>query len=180
MHDSSDDLSTYLERQNRYTTLAARQAFEQGRSAGVFHLLCSPVVRFIKFYLMRLGFLDGLPGLLHISIGCINSYMKYAQADRAAAARKTSEGSRTGAAGFIGMHAAQRLLERGDEVIGVDNLSPYYSVKLKKDRLARLKHRRFRFHKLDLAKAGALEALSARRGPARCCTSPHRPGCAIR
>jgi hypothetical protein len=79
MHDSSDDLATYLERQNRYTTLAARQAFEQGRSAGVFHLLCSPVVRFIKFYLMRLGFLDGLPGLLHISIGCINSYMKYAK-----------------------------------------------------------------------------------------------------
>jgi hypothetical protein len=34
-------------------------------------------VRFIKFYIMRLGFLDGLPGLLHISIGCINSYVKY-------------------------------------------------------------------------------------------------------
>jgi len=77
MHDSSDDLSSYLERQNRYTTLAARQAFEEGRRAGVLHLFCSPVVRFIKFYLMRLGFLDGLPGLLHISIGCINSYMKY-------------------------------------------------------------------------------------------------------
>jgi len=71
----------------------------------------------------------------------------------------------TGAAGFIGMHAAQRLLERGDEVIGVDNLSPYYSVKLKKDRLARLKHRRFRFHKLDLAKAGALEALFRKARP---------------
>ena len=56
-----------------------RQAFEQGRSAGIFHLLCSPVVRFIKFYLMRLGFLDGLPGLLHISIGCMNSYLKYAK-----------------------------------------------------------------------------------------------------
>ena len=79
MHDSSDDLATYLDRQNRYTTLAARQAFEQGRSAGAIHLLCSPVVRFIKFYLMRLGFLDGLPGLLHISIGCMNSYMKYAK-----------------------------------------------------------------------------------------------------
>jgi len=79
MHDSADDLATYLERQNRYTTLAARQAFEQGRSAGAIHLLCSPVVRFIKFYLMRLGFLDGLPGLLHISIGCMNSYLKYAK-----------------------------------------------------------------------------------------------------
>jgi glycosyltransferase involved in cell wall biosynthesis len=79
MHDSYDDLSTYLERQNRYTTLAARQAFEQGRGAGVLHLLFSPVVRFIKFYVMRLGFLDGLPGLLHISIGCMNSYVKYAK-----------------------------------------------------------------------------------------------------
>jgi glycosyltransferase involved in cell wall biosynthesis len=77
MHDSSDDLSTYLERQNRYTTLAARQAFEQGRGANIVHLLFSPVVRFIKFYIMRLGFLDGLPGLMHISIGCMNSYVKY-------------------------------------------------------------------------------------------------------
>jgi glycosyltransferase involved in cell wall biosynthesis len=77
MHDSSDDLSSYLERQNRYTTLAARQAFEEGRSVSLVHLLLSPVVRFIKFYLMRLGFLDGLPGLLHISIGCMNSYIKY-------------------------------------------------------------------------------------------------------
>ena len=79
MHDSADDLAAYLERQNRYTTLAARQAFEQGRGANVLHLLFSPLVRFIKFYLMRLGFLDGLPGLLHISIGCMNSYMKYAK-----------------------------------------------------------------------------------------------------
>ena len=55
------------------------QAFDQGRSAGIFHLLFSPVVRFLKFYLMRLGFLDGLPGLLHISIGCMNSYLKYAK-----------------------------------------------------------------------------------------------------
>jgi len=79
MHDSSDDLTAYLERQNRYTTLAARQAYELGRSAGFFHLLLSPVVRFFKFYVFRLGFLDGMPGLLHISIGCINSYLKYAK-----------------------------------------------------------------------------------------------------
>jgi glycosyltransferase involved in cell wall biosynthesis len=79
MHDSSDDLAMYLDRQNRYTTLAARQAFEQGKSAGVLHLLLSPVVRFIKFYVLRLGVLDGLPGLLHISIGCMNSYLKYAK-----------------------------------------------------------------------------------------------------
>jgi glycosyltransferase involved in cell wall biosynthesis len=79
MHDSADDLTRYLERQNRYTTLAARQAFERGVSAGTAHLLLSPVVRFFKFYILRLGFLDGVPGLLHISIGCMNSYMKYAK-----------------------------------------------------------------------------------------------------
>ena len=77
MHDSFDDLSAYLERQNRHTTLAARQAFEDGRGASVLHLFLSPAVRFFKFYVMRLGFLDGLPGLLHISIGCMASYLKY-------------------------------------------------------------------------------------------------------
>jgi UDP-glucuronate 4-epimerase len=65
----------------------------------------------------------------------------------------------TGAAGFIGMHCAQRLLERGDEVIGVDNLSPYYSVQLKKDRLARLQHARFRFIQADIVDAARLEAI---------------------
>jgi glycosyltransferase involved in cell wall biosynthesis len=79
LHDSSDDLSAYLERQNRYTTLAARQAYEQGRSAGLAQLLFSPAVRFIKFYVLRLGFLDGIAGFLHISIGCMNSYLKYAK-----------------------------------------------------------------------------------------------------
>ena len=79
MHDSSDDLATYLDRQNRYTTLAARQAFDLVMGSGVFHLLLSPVVRFIKFYVLRLGFLDGLPGLVHISIGCVNSFLKYAK-----------------------------------------------------------------------------------------------------
>ena len=79
MHDSTDDLTKYLDRQNRYTTLAARQAYERGRSANIAHLLLSPVVRFFKFYVLRLGFLDGVPGLLHISIGCMNSYMKYAK-----------------------------------------------------------------------------------------------------
>jgi len=79
LHDSSHDLAAYLDRQNRYTTLAARQAYELGRSSGVLRLLFSPVVRFFKFYILRLGFLDGVPGLLHISIGCMNSYLKYAK-----------------------------------------------------------------------------------------------------
>jgi len=79
LHDSADDLEAYLAKQNRYTTLAAEQLFERGRSAGAVHMLFSPLVRFFKFYILRLGFLDGLPGLVHISIGCMNSYLKYAK-----------------------------------------------------------------------------------------------------
>ena len=63
----------------------------------------------------------------------------------------------TGAAGFIGMHCTERLLARGDQVAGLDNLSPYYSVQLKKDRLSRLQHKAFRFSEVDIANAEALE-----------------------
>jgi len=79
LHESAEDLARYLEKQNRYTTLAAEQLYERGRSAGAFELLASPVVRFFKFYVLRLGFLDGLAGLVHIGIGCMNSYLKYAK-----------------------------------------------------------------------------------------------------
>src|SRR5687767_310850 len=71
----------------------------------------------------------------------------------------------TGAAGFIGMHCAKRLLERGDEVVGLDNLSPYYSVELKKDRIAQLKHPRFTFHELDIAHADSLKKLFEKERP---------------
>ncbi|MCE1239395.1 MAG: SDR family NAD(P)-dependent oxidoreductase, partial [Azonexaceae bacterium] len=58
----------------------------------------------------------------------------------------------TGAAGFIGCETALRLLERGDEVVGIDNLNDYYEVALKDARLARLNGRPgFRFVKLDIA-----------------------------
>jgi len=79
LHDSAEDLARYLEKQNHYTTLAAEQLYERGRSAGAFELLASPVVRFLKFYVLRLGFLDGIAGLVHIGIGCMSSYLKYAK-----------------------------------------------------------------------------------------------------
>ena len=63
----------------------------------------------------------------------------------------------TGAAGFIGMHVAERLLARGDEVVGIDNLNAYYDVGLKQARLDRLGgHSGFRFCKLDIADAQAM------------------------
>ena len=72
----------------------------------------------------------------------------------------------TGAAGFIGMHTATRLMARGDEVVGIDNLNDYYDPQLKRDRLALLAARpdaaRFRFEAMDLADAPAMAALFAR------------------
>ena len=66
----------------------------------------------------------------------------------------------TGAAGFIGMHTAAALLDRGDEDVAVDNLDPYYDVALKEARLARLSGRaRFAFERLDLADADATARL---------------------
>ena len=66
----------------------------------------------------------------------------------------------TGAAGFIGYHVAGRLLARGDEVIGLDNLNAYYDPTLKEARLARLAAREgFRFERIDLADRGAMDSL---------------------
>jgi UDP-glucuronate 4-epimerase len=66
----------------------------------------------------------------------------------------------TGAAGFIGFHLADRLLREGQAVVGLDNLSDYYSVELKRARAQRLtEHSHFTFAEVDLADAGALAAL---------------------
>jgi UDP-glucuronate 4-epimerase len=66
----------------------------------------------------------------------------------------------TGAAGFIGSHLTQRLLDRGDEVVGLDNLNDYYRVQLKLDRLARLTGRDgFSFLEMDLADRDAMKQL---------------------
>ena len=77
LHDSAETLESYLAKQNRYTSLQA--AAYAGQPVGAARLLISPLIRFVKFYGVRGGFRDGLPGLVHIAIGCFNSFMKYAK-----------------------------------------------------------------------------------------------------
>ena len=71
----------------------------------------------------------------------------------------------TGAAGFIGMHVCERLLARGDQVVGLDNLNDYYDPQIKRDRLARLQpDAAFRFVQLDVADRQGMERLFAEGG----------------
>ena len=73
----------------------------------------------------------------------------------------------TGAAGFIGYHVARALLDRGDDVIGFDNLNDYYDVSLKHARLARLQHQRFHFVRGDVGDGAAIRDLFAAEKPKR-------------
>ncbi len=79
LHESETGLREYLAKQDRYTTLQAQRLHAQGKHADVSKLVLNPVFRFIKFYVLRLGFLDGVAGLVHIAVGCRNSFMKYAK-----------------------------------------------------------------------------------------------------
>ena len=74
----------------------------------------------------------------------------------------------TGAAGFIGYHVTKRLLERGDAVVGIDNLNPYYDPKLKEARLQQFRDfDRFEFVRLDVADRAEMASLFRQRRPQR-------------
>jgi len=79
MHDSAETLEKYLDKQNRYTSLQAQSMHAAGEHSNALRLVLSPLLRFVKYYVLRLGFLDGVPGLVHIAIGCVNSFHKYAK-----------------------------------------------------------------------------------------------------
>lgn len=79
LHDSAEDVKTYLDKQNRYSGLHAEALFQQGVRAGYLKLFLSPLARFIKFYIIRLGFLDGGPGFAHVAVGCFAAFAKYAK-----------------------------------------------------------------------------------------------------
>ena len=75
----------------------------------------------------------------------------------------------TGAAGFIGAAVCERLLSRGERVVGIDNLNSYYDPALKQDRLSRIEasapKAAWKFHRLELEDGSAMAALFARERP---------------
>jgi glycosyltransferase involved in cell wall biosynthesis len=79
MHASAESLDAYIAKQNRYTSLQAAALHASGSRAGAMHLALSPLARFVRFYVLKLGFLDGAAGFAHIAIGAFASFLKYAK-----------------------------------------------------------------------------------------------------
>jgi glycosyltransferase involved in cell wall biosynthesis len=79
LHASAESLDAYLAKQNRYTTLQAAAMHARGERFSVARLVFSPLLRFLRFYVLRGGFLDGAAGFVHIAIGSFSSFSKYAK-----------------------------------------------------------------------------------------------------
>ena len=76
----------------------------------------------------------------------------------------------TGIAGFIGLHVAKTLLERGDEVIGIDNISDYYDVNLKKNRLKSLQNfKNLKFKNVDISEINSLKSIFSKNKITKVC-----------
>lgn len=79
LHASAESIEDYVAKQNRYTTLQAEAMRARGERAGLARLALSPLARFLRFYVVKLGFLDGAAGFAHIAIGAFASFLKYAK-----------------------------------------------------------------------------------------------------
>lgn len=79
IHDSFPTLEAHLETLQRYTTLGAQALAETGRTFSVLRMLGSPIALFLKVYVIRGGFLDGLPGLIASVLSGVHEFLKYAK-----------------------------------------------------------------------------------------------------
>ena len=79
LHASAESIDAYIAKQNRYTTVQANLMHARGERASIMQLALSPAARFLRFYVLRLGFLDGAAGFAHIAIGAFASFLKYAK-----------------------------------------------------------------------------------------------------
>ncbi len=77
LHESEDGVCEYALKQVRYARLQAEYLRSIGKHSGFLQAIGSPLVRFMRFYVIRLGFLDGLAGFAHISLGCLASFLKH-------------------------------------------------------------------------------------------------------
>ena len=79
LHDTFRDWTSYLLKLDRYTTWGAEQDFKDGKGAGFGKVVLRPLGRFLKQYIIRLGFLDGMPGAIAAFLGVYGVFLKYAK-----------------------------------------------------------------------------------------------------
>jgi len=79
LHDTFKDWPSYLLKLDRYTTWGAEQDFKDGKGAGFGNVVLRPLGRFLKQYVLRLGFLDGMPGAIAAFLGVYGVFLKYAK-----------------------------------------------------------------------------------------------------
>ena len=79
LHYSAESIDAYVAKQNRYSSLQAEALHARGERASAARIVLAPVVRFLRFYVIRLGFLDGIAGFAHCAIGAFASFLKYAK-----------------------------------------------------------------------------------------------------
>jgi glycosyltransferase involved in cell wall biosynthesis len=79
LHASAESIDAYIAKQNRYTSAQATAMHARGERASAAQMMLSPAARFIRFYVFKLGFLDGVAGFAHIAIGAFASFLKYAK-----------------------------------------------------------------------------------------------------
>jgi glycosyltransferase involved in cell wall biosynthesis len=77
LHASAESIDAYIDKQNRYTSLQARAMYARGEQAGLARIALSPLARFLRFYVLKRGALDGAAGFAHIAIGAFASFLKY-------------------------------------------------------------------------------------------------------
>lgn len=77
LHASAESVESYVAKQNRYTTLQAEAMHARGERAGFARIALAPLARFLRFYVLKGGALDGAPGFAHIAIGAFASFLKY-------------------------------------------------------------------------------------------------------
>jgi len=79
LHDSAESLDLYVAKQNRYTSLQAAALLARGERASAPRMMLAPLARFLRFYVLRLGMLDGMAGFAHIGVGAFATFLKYAK-----------------------------------------------------------------------------------------------------
>jgi len=79
LHASAESIERYIAKQNRYTTLQADALHARGKRSSALAMAAAPLARFVRFYVLKLGFLDGAAGFAHIAIGAFASFLKHAK-----------------------------------------------------------------------------------------------------